>query len=356
MERVKSRLRIAGGAQNLWTTLILMHIQLSFTRNLLLSQHMKTPKLLRAALFASALFTANMASAQDAPDAAIDPASLNELTPVGSGPPTVDADPALWVVKDKDTTIYLFGTVHILKPNLGWFDEAVKTAFDASDTLVLELVQPPADKMQKLFIDLAIDKSGKTLRSKMNDEDRVKYDAAMAKLGLPITQFDPFDAWAAAVTLQLVTLSKDGFDPGSGAESVITSAATQAKKEIIGLETAEYQLGIFDTLPEEKQIRFLIDGSSDLDKGKEVMNSLVDSWASGNVNGLAKLMNDGLTDPVLYDRLLTQRNANWAKWIKERMARPGTVFVAVGAGHLGGKTSVQKLLKKQKLKAKRVNY
>jgi uncharacterized protein len=54
--------------------------------------------------------------------------------------------------------------------------------------------------------------------------------------------------------------------------------------------------------------------------------------------------------------LLTQRNANWAKWIKERMARPGTVFVAVGAGHLGGKSSVQKLLKKQKLKAKRVRY
>jgi uncharacterized protein len=321
-------------------------------------------KLMRKALLTGALFTGTLtlsafsttALAQNAPDAAIDPASLNELNPVGQSAPTVDADPALWVVKDKDTTIYLFGTVHILKPNLGWFDEGVKTAFDASDTLVLELVQPPADKMQALFVDLAIDKSGKTLRSKMNDADRVKYDAALTKLGMPVTQFDPFDPWAAAVTLQLVTLAKDGFDPGSGAESVITSAASQAKKEIIGLETAEYQLGIFDTLPEEKQIRFLIDGSSDLDKGKEVMDNLVAKWASGDIDGLAKLMNDGLTDPMLYDKLLTQRNANWATWIKERMAKPGTVFVAVGAGHLGGKTSVQKLLKKQKLKAKRVKY
>jgi uncharacterized protein len=279
-----------------------------------------------------------------------------DTTPVKSSVPTVDADPALWVVKDADTTVYLFGTVHILKPNMGWFDEGVKSALDASDTLVLELVQPPADKMQALFVDLAIDKSGKTLRSKMNDADRAKYDAAMVKLGMPVTQFDPFEAWAAAVTLQLVTLSKEGFDPGSGAESVITSAATQAKKQIIGLETAEYQLGIFDTLPEEKQIRFLIEGSSDLDKGKQVMDSLVDKWAVGDIDGLARLMNEGLTDPVLYDRLLTQRNANWAKWIKARMATPGTVFVAVGAGHLGGKTSVQKLLKKQKLKAKRVKY
>jgi uncharacterized protein len=312
--------------------------------------------LVKTALTLVSLSPLCISYAQSAPDAAIDPASLDELNPVNRNAQTVDADPALWVVKDKDTTVYLFGTVHILKPNLGWFDEAVKTAFDASDTLVLELVQPPADKMQALFVDLAIDKSGKALRSKLSAEDLAKYDAAMTKLGMPITQFDPFDPWAAAFTLQSVTLAKDGFDPGSGVESVITSAASQAKKEIIGLETVEYQLGIFDTLPEEKQIRFLIDGSSDLDKGKEVMGNLVDSWASGNIDRLAKLMNDGLTDPVLYDKLLTQRNANWAKWITERMAKPGTVFVAVGAGHLGGKTSVQKLLKKQKLKAKRVRY
>jgi uncharacterized protein YbaP (TraB family) len=267
-----------------------------------------------------------------------------------------DADPALWVVKDKDTTVYLFGTVHVLKPNMTWFDEGVKTAFDKSDTLVLELLQPAPEAMQKLFIDLALDKSGKTLRSKLTDTERATYDAALTKLGMPITQFDPFDPWAAAVTLQLLTLSKDGFDPGSGAESVITAAATDAKKSIIGLETAEYQLGIFDTLPQDKQIRFLIDGSADIDKGQQTMSALVDKWAVGDVDGLAKLMNDGLTDPVLYDRLLTRRNANWAQWIKERMATPGTVFVAVGAGHLGGKTSVQKLLKKQKLKAKRVKY
>lgn len=311
---------------------------------------------LLASVIASSPLSYTQAQAQDGAPAMIDPASLNELNPVERRSTVVDVDPALWAIKDKDTTIYLFGTVHALKPNLGWFDDGVKAAFDKSDTLVLELVQPEAAAMQKLFIDLALDKSGKTLRSKLNDEDRVIYDAALTKLGMPVTRFDPFDPWAAAVTLQLLSLSKDGFDPGSGAESVITSAAKQAKKAILGLETAEYQLGIFDRLPEEKQIRFLIDGSADIDKGKEVMDALVAKWSVGDMDALAKLMNDGLTDAVLYDRLLTQRNANWAKWIKERMATPGTVFVAVGAGHLGGKTSVQKLLKKQKLKAKRVKY
>jgi uncharacterized protein YbaP (TraB family) len=328
--------------------------------NLLLNGPMKKSNILRAALFTAALTAAPLAStfaqAQDAAPAMIDPASLNELNPVERRDKVVDVDPALWAIKDKDTTIYLFGTVHALKPNLGWFDDAVKAAFDKSDTLVLELVQPEAAAMQKLFIDLALDKKGKTLRSKLTEEDRVKYDAALAKLGMPVDRFDPFEPWAAAVTLQLLSLAKDGFDPASGAESIITSAAMQAKKGILGLETAEYQLGIFDTLPEDKQIRFLIDGSADIDKGNEVMEALVAKWSVGDMVALAKLMNDGLTDPVLYDRLLTQRNANWAKWIKERMSTPGTVFIAVGAGHLGGKTSVLRLLKKQKLKAKRVRY
>ncbi len=103
-----------------------------------------------------------------------------------------DVDPALWVVKDEDTTIYLFGSIHILKPGLGWFDDGVQTAFDSSDQLLLELVEPPAAEVQALFGKLAMDQQGKTLRSKMNDADRAVYDAAMGKLGIPAPAFDPF--------------------------------------------------------------------------------------------------------------------------------------------------------------------
>ena len=97
--------------------------------------------MLKVAVALAALATPLALAAQTAPAA---PAPATTAAPVK----TVDADPALWVVKDKDTTIYLFGTIHVLKPGLSWFDEAVKTAFNKSDTLVLELVMPPPAEMQ----------------------------------------------------------------------------------------------------------------------------------------------------------------------------------------------------------------
>jgi uncharacterized protein len=317
---------------------------------------MKTNSIKCLLLATAMTFFAPAAIAQDAA-----PAGMDELTPIPKPAAVaksvpVDADPAIWAVKDKDTTIYLFGTVHLLKPNMVWFDEAVKTAFDASDEMVIELVEPPEAEMAALFGKIAVDPKGKKLRSKLNAGDRAKYDAALKKLGIPTEAFDPLEPWAAAVTMQVVTLQKDGFDPASGAESVLTAAAKKAGKPISGLETAEFQLGIFDALPEEKQIRYLIDASADLDKGKEQMDMLMSSWAGGKPDELAELMNEGFDDPILYKKLLTDRNANWANWIKARMAKPGTVFMAVGAGHLSGPTSVPALIKKKGLTAKRIKY
>ena len=280
-----------------------------------------------------------------------------ETTPTEAPAVTVkDVDPALWVVKDEDTTVYLFGSVHILKPGLGWFDDGVKTAFDSSDQLVLELVEPPAAEVQALFGKLAMDQQGKTLRSKMNDADRAVYEAAMGKLGIPAPAFDPFDPWAAAVTLSQVAMQKSGFDPNSGVEKQLTTAAKVSNKPIAGLETMEFQLGLFDTLPEAEQITFLVETAKMIDDTSSMMDKMVAMWASAETESLGQLMNEGLTSRTLYDALLTKRNANWAKWISARMAKPGVTFMAVGAGHLAGPTSVQNLLPAYGLSATRVAY
>ena len=280
-----------------------------------------------------------------------------QTTPTGTPAVTIkDVDPALWVVKDEDTTVYLFGSVHILKPGLGWFDDGVKTAFDSSDQLVLELVEPPAAEVQALFGKLAMDQQGKTLRSKMNDADRAVYEAAMGKLGIPAPAFDPFDPWAAAVTLSLVAMQKSGFDPNSGVEKQLAAAAKVSNKPIAGLETMEFQLGVFDTLPEAEQIAFLVETAKLIDEVASTTDKMVDMWASAETESLGQLMNEGLTSRTLYDALLTKRNANWAKWISARMAKPGVTFMAVGAGHLAGPTSVQNLLPAYGLSATRVAY
>jgi uncharacterized protein len=309
----------------------------------------------KALLISAAMTFAPACLAQNAPTEA--PAAVEALDPVKAAPAVIkDVDPALWVVKDEDTTIYLFGTVHILKPNLGWFDDGVKKAFEGSDRLVLEMVEPTAAESQALFGKLAIDKSGKTLRSKMSDADRAIYETAMTKTGLPAEALDPFDPWAAAVTLSVISMQKQGFDVNSGAEKQLTAAANAAKKPIGGVETMEFQLGIFDSMPESEQIRFLIETAKIVDSSSNMMDKMVELWGAPDPDGLGRLMNEGLTSRALYDALLTRRNANWAKWIKAEMDKPGTTFMAVGAGHLAGPTSVQNLLPAYGLSAERVAY
>lgn len=268
----------------------------------------------------------------------------------------VDVDPALWVVKDADTTLYLFGTVHILKPGMSWFDEAVKEAFDKSDRLVLEIVEPDAAMTQKLFAKYGLDQNGKTLSSKMTAEENAIFAKAMEKVGLPAATFEPFDPWAAAVTMQVVGLQKGGYDTNSGVETQLTAAAKATNKPIGAVETMEGQLAIFDGLSQETQVKFLVESAKVVDDMTLSMDKMVALWAKPDPDGLAQVMNEGLTDPKLHAALLTNRNANWAVWINKQLEKPGTTFMAVGAGHLAGTTSVQHLLSAYGIKAERVEY
>ena len=276
-------------------------------------------------------------------------------TPVRHG--ANDADPALWVVRGKTATVYLFGTIHVLKPGLSWFDEAVKAAFDRSDQVVLELVMPDAATMQGIVKATGLTSGGPTLTEQLPPEKRTAYAKAVIGLGLPANALDQYKPWLAATTLSITPLEKLGYDPANGPEHVITAAATAAHKPVIGLETAEQQLGYFGGLSQKAQVQFLVSTLDELPTVGPQMAKMVDEWAHGRTEALAADMNDDLKDsPEIEQTLLVNRNRNWAQWIKARMAKPGTVFIAVGAGHLAGKDSVQAQLAKLGLKAKRVNY
>ncbi|NIJ21973.1 hypothetical protein FHS95_003684 [Sphingomonas naasensis] len=268
-----------------------------------------------------------------------------------------DADPALWVVKDSDTTIYLFGTVHVLKPGLSWFDEAVKTAFDKSDTLVIEMVEPDAATMQGLIMKTAVNPSGPTLTERLPADKREAYAKVVADVGVPAIALDRFDPWFAAVTLTVAGLPRLGYDPAHGAERTLTDAARAANKQLVGLETPEQQLGYFDTLPEPLQIKFLVSTIDDYPEMGAELDKMVASWSAGDPDRLAETMNEGMREtPEIAKILLADRNARWAEWIDKRLATPGTVFMAVGAGHLAGPDGVQAQLGKHGLRATRVKY
>ncbi|MGB5723175.1 MAG: TraB/GumN family protein [Parasphingorhabdus sp.] len=267
-----------------------------------------------------------------------------------------DPDPALWVIKDEDTTIYLFGTVHILKPGMTWFDEAVKESFDASDELVIEMIKPDPAVMTKIVTDLAIDKTGVSLRDKLTAEDRTDFEATMTRLGLPVAAFDPLDPWFASVNLSLIPLMRNGYAADQGVEDELLAHARARAIKITGLETPEQQLGFFDNLPEDVQIRFLNFTVDTIAEAADGMEQMVAEWANANVDALGELMNAGLEDKILYETLLVNRNITWAEWVDQRMAQPGTVFLAVGAGHLAGESSLQALLAKKGIVVERIEY
>jgi uncharacterized protein YbaP (TraB family) len=272
-----------------------------------------------------------------------------------SAAPKLMADPALWVVKDADTTIYLLGTVHVLKPGTEWLDGGVKKAYDASSEIVLELLQPDTATMQGLIGKYAVDPDGPALTAKLSPEVKALYEKTTSELGLPAPAFEKFQPWFVSTILSLTAITKAGYDPESGVERQITAAASRDGKKLAGLETAEQQIGFFASLPEEAQLKFLKSTLEELAKVDSMFNEMVADWAKGDPDALARLLNASMNDsPEVVKVLLTDRNARWAEWIDKRLATPGTIFIAVGAGHLAGSNSVQEFLKARKLKAVRI--
>lgn len=268
-----------------------------------------------------------------------------------------DADPALWIMRDEDTTIYLFGTVHILKPGLTWFDEGVKSAFDSSQELITEMKFDEKAQMQSKIMTWGITPGAPPLSAVLSQKDYAAYQSAAQKHGIKGAALDPFEPWMIALVLATIPLIKDGYDLNSGVETVLEAAAAKAKMNQSALETADEQLGFFDSLPQETQVQFLNATVAEMDKIVPSIAAMIDAWGTGRTEELATLMNSSASmSPKLYKALLTDRNARWAEKLDARMDKPGTVFVAVGAGHLAGKDSVQELLTARGFKVERVAY
>lgn len=304
----------------------------------------------RASLFALAaapiaLFASNPAFAEAQPSAQTAAATTTAAPAKG---------PALWKVADADTTIYLFGTVHVLPKEIEWYDATIAKALEGSDILVTEIPMDSSSEaaMQQLTMTKGMLPAGTTLRSLLTAEQTTQYTAALAKLGAPPEAFDPLKPWLAALTFTIVPLMQSGYDPNSGVEKVLLSKVGDKPKG--ALETAEFQLGIFDGMAQDAQVTFMMEAATEMDKAKPMLDRMVAEWAKGDADQLAAVMNEGLDDPKVAEALLYSRNANWAEWIDTRLDQPGTVFIAVGAGHLAGAKSVQDVLAQKGIKVTRV--
>jgi len=274
--------------------------------------------------------------------------------------PAVEAPPkpAIWKISDVDTTVYLFGTVHVLPPTLTWHSPALDKALEASKAVYFETdVEGDPMVFRDIIQRLGLYQPSEKLSDRLAPGDLELLKSALAKLELPLVAIESMRPWYAGVVISEAVVRRAGYDVTSGVESVMRPAASAAGKQIRFLETIEQQMASFATLPEPVQIKFLTSGLAEIDTAADDLNALVKAWKAGDTDSLNKLLIDDDLGaiPEVYDALLKSRNANWAPEIDALMkSETGTFLVAVGAAHLIGKDSVIEMLKPMGHTAERV--
>jgi uncharacterized protein len=282
------------------------------------------------------------------------PAQAPTATPA---PESRIATPALWVVKDADTTIYLFGTFHLLPPNLNWNQGPVKAAFESADTLRLEIANMEAETpaIQAITVEKGMLPNGQSLTDGLNDAQKQRLSRIVSEAGIPEPAINSMRPWFASVVLAITLTQKMGLDPTKGVDKTLDNLARARGIPVEGFESGVEQIGFLAGVSPQLQREMLISTLDEWDNSKRVIDDMVNAWSRGDANRVGRLISGSLrTQPELSRVLLTDRNTRWADWIASRMATPGTVFVAVGAGHLAGPDSVQTLLRGKGLRATRV--
>lgn len=260
--------------------------------------------------------------------------------------------PAVWLVEDGDTRIYLFGLLHRLGTDVPWRSPTLDRAIGEADELVLELEAAGASPAPTASALLG---EARPLAERVSPDRRERLDRLIAATPFAPRAYDNLQSWAAAVMLLSFAPRDQAAAPAGGTisiENLLSRTFRNSGRAVTALETAERQLEIFSTLSAADQ-QLLLEGVID-GTVRGVRGSREDHrrWASGDLALLSEA-SAPMPQPI-YERVYAARNRAWADWLERRLDEPGTVLFAVGAGHLAGRDSVQELLERRGLAARRV--
>ncbi len=265
--------------------------------------------------------------------------------------------PLMWVVRDADSTVYLFGSIHLMKPGTEWQTPKIRDAFAGSDALWLELTDMDDQaKMMNLVRQYGFDPSRKVTDG-LTPEEIAKIEGILAAKGMSLQQIMPMRKWMLSLVLLQLESARLGYDPLTGVDLTLLKLARERQIPISGFETAEDQMKMLAAGSEEEDLVGLRQMLSEVGQADNTLDRLFNAWKRGDEAGLNAEMNkfDAENDPALYQRLLVDRNAKWVPQIEQILAGKGTVFVAVGGGHLVGKDSIIAMLKARGIMAEKVN-
>jgi uncharacterized protein YbaP (TraB family) len=255
----------------------------------------------------------------------------------------------MWLASDADTRIYLLGTMHALPRGTDWDAARVGEAVSAADELVLELSPQELARAGDVFRTLA------PRHAPLAVDKRLPQAALAGYRSLKLEDGDALDDWAILVLMGQRAAERAKLSSADGVEAGLTTAFRKAGKPIGGLETAEAQLMLFETLDPKTQRAMLTRAAVRADGAAETIGALTAAWMRGDVAALERLINEDIDAvPAARRAIVTDRNGDWARWAKRRMERPGTVLMAVGAGHLVGADGVPTLLAAEGYEVRRV--
>lgn len=263
--------------------------------------------------------------------------------------------PAIWVVRDADSTLYLFGTVHVLKPDQDWRSPRLDQAFESADELVLEIAEVGDDAaMMPLVARYGLD-PGVRLSSKLTPADKARLDAAAAAMGANPASFEPMRPWLVSLQLTVGSLARAGYGVDSGVDRALKARAQATGKRIRAFETPEQQLRFFADLEPAVELALLRQALAEFDSAPTTFEPLSRGWLEGDLGVLRRYLIDDWArgEPALYRVLIVDRNAAWADQIEATLRGSGTSFIAVGAGHLVGPDSVQAQLRRKGIASQR---
>ena len=254
----------------------------------------------------------------------------------------------MWEIKTDRNSVYLLGSLHLLKKEAYPLSRAIENAYDNSEIIVfetdLDAMNEPDFQLKMMSAGMYPD--GNNLRKNLPEKTYLLLKERLKELNLPVENFDSFKPWFCATVISIAELKKRGFDPAFGIDNYFFSKAKQDSKKRFFFETGEFQINLFTAMEELNQTLFLEQTLKDIEIIKTMFPEIVKCWENGDAKNLALIINKSLMEyPAIYERFIIKRNNNWLSIIESFFRQDKNVLIIVGTGHLVGGEGIVELLK-----------
>ncbi len=257
----------------------------------------------------------------------------------------------LYEVSRDGKTAYLFGTIHVGRPDFFPLDLVVTQALAQSSELVVELDATQTDKMQAAVQRRAILPDSQRLDSLLTPALRKRLQVQLDALGLPRETIQAYKPWMAALSLTMVAIQVQGFNPAYATDLYLIALAKGLDKPIDELESIDYQLALFDSITHQEQLAFLDETLQILEQGqlRGDTQALVDAWLDSDAHALQQQAQESISENPrsarwMQQKIFSDRNHQMAERIDRMLIAGHHPFVAIGALHLTGADGVPTLL------------